>query len=155
MLCFTIFDVPRYETLFNFSLGRYSSIVHTRLRLNVCCLNYSLILNNLGVYPLRNVCVALKWKELIIIFFIVRLSLLLDWSYSFLCCSYYRWQMDSKAFLFGSSQLSESKNIEFFSTVQLFIKKTGRFTYAEPQYLLCLSRIGKGYINYKRWVLFY
>ena len=28
--------------LFNFSLDRYSSIIHTRLRLNVCALNYYL-----------------------------------------------------------------------------------------------------------------
>ena len=37
-----IFDVPHYETLFNFSLDRYSSIIHIRLRLNVCALNYYL-----------------------------------------------------------------------------------------------------------------
>ena len=36
------FDVPQYETLFNFSLDRYFSIIHTRLRLNVCTLNYYL-----------------------------------------------------------------------------------------------------------------
>ena len=39
---FRIFDVPQQNMLFNFSLDRYSSIIHTRLRLNVCALNYYL-----------------------------------------------------------------------------------------------------------------
>ena len=39
---FRIFDVPHYKRLFNFSLDRYSSIIHTRLHLNVCALNYYL-----------------------------------------------------------------------------------------------------------------
>ena len=38
----------------------------------------------------------------------------------------------ARLFLAGSSQLSESKNIEIFTSVQLFIKETGRFTCAEP-----------------------
>ena len=39
---------------------------------------------------------------------------------------------DIKAFLAGSSQLSENKNIEIFTIVQIFIKETGRFTHPEP-----------------------
>ena len=73
---FRIFDVPHYKRLFNLSLDRYSSIIHTRLRLNVCALNYYLF--KIGVNPLPNVCVVLKLKVLIIIFFTVRCSLLLD-----------------------------------------------------------------------------
>ena len=72
---FRIFDVPHYKRLFNFSLDRYSSIIHTRLRLNVCALNYYLF--KIGVNPLPNVCVVLKLKVLIIIFFTVRCLLLL------------------------------------------------------------------------------
>ena len=35
-------NLPHYNTLFDFSLDRYSSIFHTRLRLNCCALNYYL-----------------------------------------------------------------------------------------------------------------
>jgi hypothetical protein len=39
---FHIFDVPQQNMLFNFSFNRYSSIIHTRLCLNVRALNYYL-----------------------------------------------------------------------------------------------------------------
>ena len=37
-----IFNFPTSPTLYNFSLNRYSSISHTRIRLDACLLNYYL-----------------------------------------------------------------------------------------------------------------
>ena len=39
---FSIFHIPKCKILFNFSLDRYSSIIHTRLRLDTCSLNFYL-----------------------------------------------------------------------------------------------------------------
>ena len=36
------FDISNYKKRFSFALDRYSSILHTRLRLNCCALNYYL-----------------------------------------------------------------------------------------------------------------
>ena len=134
---FTIFDVPCYETLFNFSLDRYSSIIHTRLRLNVCGLNYYLF--KIGRIPSPECLCGFEIESI---------------NHYFLHCPFFaasrlklvssaahiigdRWNSMSelqivRLFLAGSLQLSESKNIEIFTSVQLFIKETGRFTYAEP-----------------------
>ena len=70
---FSIFHIPKYKSLFNFSLDRYSSIIHTRLRLDSCALNF--------YHPLH-VYVDLNMKALIIIFYIVRYLLPLDRGYS-------------------------------------------------------------------------
>ena len=36
------FDISSYSKYFDYSIDRYSSILHTRLRLNCCTLNYYL-----------------------------------------------------------------------------------------------------------------
>ena len=133
---FTIFDVPCYETLFNFSLDRYSSIIHTRLQLNVCSLNYYLF--KIRRKP-SSECLCGFENESVNHYFLhcplfaaPRLKLVSSAAHIG-----DKWNSMSelqivRLFLAGSSQLSESKNIEIFTSVQLFIKETGRFTYAEP-----------------------
>ena len=37
---FSFLHIPKCKILFNFSVDRYSSIIHTRLRLDTCALNF-------------------------------------------------------------------------------------------------------------------
>ena len=151
---FIIFDLPRYETLFNFSLDRYSSIIHTHLWLNVCGLNYYLF--KIGRKPSPECLCGFEIESINHYFlhcpFFAAPRLKLVSSAAYIIGD--RWNAMSelqivRLFLARSPQLLKSKNIEIFTSVHLFIKETGRFTYAEPYYLPCFLLIGKGFSNYK------
>ena len=45
------FDIPNYNKYYDFSIDRYSSILHTRLRLNCSALNYYLFKINYSLSP--------------------------------------------------------------------------------------------------------
>ena len=75
---FRIFDVPHYKRLFNFSLDRYSSIIHTRLRLNVCALNYYLFKIGSKLSPECLCGFEIEIESVNHYFFTVRCLLLLD-----------------------------------------------------------------------------
>ena len=55
-----IFNFPTSPTLYNFFIDRYSSICHTRIRLDACLLNYHLF--RIGCNHLQNVLVVSRLK---------------------------------------------------------------------------------------------
>ena len=73
---FRVFDVPQKNMLFNFSLDRYSSIIHTRSRLSVCALNYYLF--NIGCKPSPECLCGFEVESINHYFYIVRCLLLQD-----------------------------------------------------------------------------
>ena len=128
---FRIFDVPHYKRLFNFSLDRYSSIIHTRLRLSVCALNYYLF--KIGSKPSGFEIESFNYYFLHCpLFAAPRLNLLSSAAHILAD----RWYAISELqllglFLTGSSQLAENENIGIFHSVQCFIKESGRFALVE------------------------
>ena len=125
-------NLPHYNPLFDFSLDRYSSIVHTRLRLNCCALNYYLFRINCVPYP---GCICGFQDETINHYFLycprfAALRQILLSSVAQYFNDTWRHMSDSQkvnTLLFGSSQLSFQENIVIFCQVQTFIKMLNRF----------------------------
>ena len=137
VMCFkkallVIFNFPTTPTIYNFSLDRYSSISHTRIRLDACLLNYYLFRIGCKSSPK---CVCGFEVETINHYFLhcpifaaTRLKLLNSAAY-ILADEWFAMSDLQKInlFLFGSSQLSEDKNVQIFYHVQKFIKESKRF----------------------------
>ena len=129
---FSIFHIPKYKSLFNFSLDRYSSIIHTRLRLDSCALNFYLLKIGSKASP---ACLCGFEYESINHYFLhcpifsVPRSRLLSSAAQILAD---RWLAMSElqiinVCLNGSSLLSEDENVNIFYCVQCFIKESNRF----------------------------
>lgn len=127
------FDISIYEKHFNFSLDRYSSILHTRLRLNCCALNYYLFKINCIASPACN-CGANYESVNHYLLYCPRYAALRFSLHSaaaeILGDSWYH-MSDSvklKIFLFGSDKLTLAQNNDLFFHVQQYIKQSGRFS---------------------------
>ena len=132
---FSIFHIPKCKILFNFSLDRYSSIIHTRLRLDTCSLNFYLFKIGCKASP---ACLCGFEYESINNYllhcpiFAAPRSRLLSSAAQILAD---RWLAMSElqiinVCLNGSSLqtlLSEDENVNIFYCVQCFIKEFNRF----------------------------
>jgi hypothetical protein len=67
--------MPRYNKLFNFSLTRRASVLHTRLRLGFCALNDYLYGINCCDSPLCEVCECSLERETVKHYLLKRFSL--------------------------------------------------------------------------------
>ena len=113
------------------------TIIHTRLRLNVCALNYYLF--KIGSKPSPECLCGFEIESInhyflhCPLFAAPRLKLLSSAAHILAD----RWNAISelqllRLFLTGSSQLTENENIGIFHSVQCFIKESGRFALVEP-----------------------
>ena len=111
--------------------------IHTRLRLNVCALNYYLF--KIGSKPSPECLCGFEIESInhyflhCPLFAAPRLKLLSSAAHILAD----RWNAISelqllRLFLTGSSQLTENENIGIFHSVQCFIKESGRFALVEP-----------------------
>jgi hypothetical protein len=129
----SFFDIQTYTGYYDFSIDRYSSILHTRLRLNCNALNYYLFKINCRLSP---ACSCGDSCESVIHYSLycpryaaLRLSLL-----SVAAQIYGEgWYLlsdsqKSKIFLSGSTDLSIESNRCIFMHVQKYIKQTNRFS---------------------------
>jgi hypothetical protein len=129
----SFFDIQTYTGYYDFSIDRYSSILHTRLRLNCNALNYYLFKINCRLSP---ACSCGDSCESVIHYLLycpryaaLRLSLLsvaaqiYGESWYLLSDS-----QRSKIFLSGSTDLSIESNRCIFMNVQKYIKQTNRFS---------------------------
>ena len=126
------FDISTYEKRYDYALDRYSSILHTRLRLNCCALNYYLFKINCVTSPACDC--GFNYKSVIHYFLYcpqyaaLRTSLLAA-MVEILGNSWYH-KSDSfktKTLLFGSEKLTLDQNKGIFFYVQSYIKRSGRF----------------------------
>ena len=126
------FQLPKYFKPFDYSIDRYMSIVHTRIRLDACALNYHL--HRIGIKQ-SSVCSRGFINE--------------SKSHYFLYCPNYAAQRQTlltsaacivpnswprlsdrqitELFIFGSSLLSDEQNCHIFYQAQHFIKNSNRF----------------------------
>ena len=129
----SFFDIQTYTGYYDFSIDRYSSILHTRLRLNCNALNYYLFKINCRLSP---ACSCGDSCESVIHYLLycpryaaLRLSLLsvaaqiYGESWYLLSDS-----QRSKIFLSGSTVMSIESNRCIFMNVQKYIKQTNRFS---------------------------
>lgn len=129
---FSFYNVPSYNTTYDFAIDRFNAIFHTRLRLGTCALNYYLYKIGCKESP---VCFCGFYSETIKHFLLEcplysapRINLLSSAARIFAD----RWFSMSKAqivsvFLFGSQLLSSKQNNDLFSHVQSFISESKRF----------------------------
>ena len=127
------FDIPNYNKYYDFSIDRYSSILHTRLRLNCSALNYYLFKINCSLSP---ACTCGAKCESLIHYLLqcpryaaLRLSLLSAAAQVY-GDSWYLLSDSQKVklFLFGSVDLNTEDNRSIFMHVQQYIKLSKRFS---------------------------
>ena len=120
------YNVPEYFLPFDYALDRYSSVIHTRLRLDVCALNYYLFKIAVKSSPL--LMMRQNWTH-----FFLRCPNYAAW-FAHCCCSYCFRSMHGLDILtnsqFGSTELTiNGENIENFSDIQHFIRESNRFSF--------------------------
>ena len=128
----SLFNVPSLNSLYNFAIDRKNAIIHTRLRLDACSLNYYLFKIGCRESP---ACLCGFHTETVKHFLLdcpfysaLRTKLLS----SAACIFADRWTTMSEsqlisAFLFGAPFLSLKENSDLFSHVQSFISESMRF----------------------------
>ena len=131
---FSYYNVPSYNTTYDFAIDRFNAIFHTRLRLDTCALNNYLYKIGCKESP---VCFCGFYSETIKHFLLEcplysapRINLLSSAARIFAD----RWFSMSKAqihvvsvFLCGSQLLSPKQNNDLFFHVQSFISESKRF----------------------------
>ena len=127
------FYISTYEKRYDYALDRYSSILHTRLRLNCCALNYHLFKINCVTSP---ACDCGFNCESVIHYFLycprytLRTSLLAAMVEILGSGCYYKSDtFKTKMFLFGSEKLTVDQNNAIFFHVQSYIKGQGIFQF--------------------------
>ena len=129
---FSFFNVPSYNVIYNFAIDRFNVMIHTRLGLDTCALNYYLLKIGCRERPAR-FCGFLSEtvKHFFLnVHFILPLELLcspLLLTYlltgGLLCLNHKLYPF----FLFGSPLLSLEQNNDLFFHVQSFISELMRF----------------------------
>ena len=107
------FNIPKYFSPFDYALDRYSSVIHTRLRLGACGLNYYLFKIDVKSSP---ICSCGFDNETITHFFLqcpnyaaLRSDLLA--AAARIASGQYSDQQKVEVFLFGSSNMSNNENV--------------------------------------------
>ena len=126
------FQLPKYFKPFDYSIDTYTSVVDTRIRLDVCALNYHL--HRIGIKQ-SPVCSCGFINESKSHYFLhcpnyaaQRQTLLT----SAACIAPNLWSrlsdmQKTELIIFGSSLLSDEQNCHIFYQVQYFIKNSNRF----------------------------
>ena len=131
------YNVPEYFLPFDYALDRYSSVIHTRLQLDVCALNIIIISlrSHFKSSPLCNCGFDDETKTHFFLHCPNYAALrpdLLTAAARIVCDQWFRYSNKQKVelFLFGSTELTNSENIEIFSHVQHFIRESNRFSFS-------------------------
>ena len=126
------FQLPKYFKPFGYSIDRYTSIVHTHIRLDPCALNYHLHIIGIKQSPACSCGFINESKSHYFLYcpnYAVQRQTLLT---SAACIVPKLWsrlsdRQKTEVFIFGSSFLSDEQNCHIFYKVQYFIKNSYRF----------------------------
>ena len=117
------FQLPKYFKPFGYSIDRYTSIVHTRIRLDACALNYHLHIIGIKQCPACSCAFINESKSHYFLYcpnYAVQRQTLLT---SAACIAPNSWsrisdRQKTELFIFGSSLLSDKQNCHIFYQVQ-------------------------------------
>ena len=127
------FQLPKYFKPFDYSIDRYTSIVHTRIRLDACALNYHLHRIGIKQSPACSCGFINESKFHYFLYcpsYAAQRQTILTSAACMYCPNLWSRLSDRKKtelFIFGSSLLSDEQNCHIFYQVQYFIKKFKSF----------------------------
>ena len=126
------FQLPKYFKPFDYSIDRYTSIVHTHIRLDACALNYHLHRIGIKQSPACSCGFINESKSHYFLYcpnYAAQRQTILT---SAACIAPNLWsrlsdRKKTELFIFGSSLLSDEQNCHIFYQVKYFIKNSNRF----------------------------